>query len=121
MLPDSLERARTHVRVKVQEALLTEMASCYYGSTKGALGHMQVLLGDNLYAGGWLFMISIDSAIEKAGKMAPPAACQDYHKKQQSKETLYSSLEKLRGSGGLCLGCVRSGNIDATLPCKLDH
>ena len=107
MLPDSLERARNLIRVKVQEALLIEMVNCSYRTTKGALDHMQLLLGNNLW-GASQFNMSIDSAIEKAGKMAPPAACQRYHREEKSHETLFSSLEKSRGSAGLCLGCVHA-------------
>ncbi len=78
---------------------------------------MQVLLDNDLW-GTSLFKVSIDSAIEKAGKMVYST---DHYRQQQTKEERYSKLKKLRESAGLCLGCVRSGNIDANLPCNLNH
>ena len=81
---------------------------------------MQMLQVNGLW-GASPFTVSIDSAIEKARKMAPPPHSQYDHGAQQTKETRNSRLEELRESAGLCLSCVHSGNIDASLPCKLGH
>ena len=78
-----------------------------------------MLVKDNVW-GASLFKVSIDSVIEKAGKLVLPTH-QYTCKEQQLKETRYSKVNELKESAGLCLSCVRSGNLDANFPCSLDH
>ena len=125
--PDCLEKARNRTRVSVQDVLLTQMACCCEYASESAYDYMQDLLDNDLW-GAELFKVSVDSAIEKARIMVHPnSPCEDEmsrqgtYNEQQTKEARYSKLKELRESAGLCLSCVRSGNIDASLPCNLDH
>ena len=125
--PDSLQRGRTRTRVSVEDVLLTEMARCCDHASRSACDHLEVLSDKKLLAAP-LFRVSIDIAIEKAGKMDHPdgrredeKCCQYAQREAQTKETRYSKSKELRESAGLCLNCVRSVNMDANYPCNLDH
>ena len=116
ILPDSLERARTRTRVSVQDVLLIEVERCFNYMDDRAYAHMEELFQESGSWGASLFKLSVDSVIERARRMVHPTFLLEGDEFCQN-----SRLKELRESAGLCLSCVRAGNVDAGFPCNFDH
>ncbi|KAK0510935.1 hypothetical protein JMJ35_006487 [Cladonia borealis] len=122
-----LENARNRTRVSVQEVLLPDVAPCCDHSSESLEFYIQVLQDNDLW-GASLFAVPIDTLVRKTETTDQlnsldddETRCTHRSPKQNNQKTRYSKLKELTASAGLCLGCVRSGNIDAKFPCDLDH
>ena len=88
-------------------------------------------LTDNNMLGASLFEVPIDHVVAKAERLVHLTShCEDElpckhthdHDREHSKEPRYSELKKLTASvKGLCLSCIRSGNMYPNFACDLDH
>ena len=127
-----LENARTRTRVSVQEVLLPilpdDVVRCCKRSTESLGIYIEMLKGNGLW-GASLFEVPIDSLVKKARtpyQLTSHDEDETYcphmlPNKRDGQKTRYSKLKELTASAGLCLGCVRLGNVDAKFSCDLHH
>jgi hypothetical protein len=124
---------RTQKRAELQQILIDGIefsdTSCLCGlEPRYIQANMKALQDVGLW-GLPLYDISIIDALEKAAELknlflhssSPPCRYGYKHPLPNNKRWRKMKLKGFKDNVGLCLGCLRSGRADVSLPCGIDH